>query len=882
MLRRNRQANSPSLSQYYPILENYIQECRASGEVFTEQEKTRFALLQTACSSNDYFYIAFHQVLCLWFADRDFLKDTVAQPGQNDKILDRGMCHMTQFLIAQKAAPVAAKHGKWFTTFPIDFHHLRNYSDAYRTAVNDVAASLILITQHVNAFLSQCVQRRYPPLADEIIRIFRVSSPIVQRLMFTWVRKTMGIRTDNFADAMLQEFQQSQSLNAQLSARINTNMPPTQRELEDATNYTVNQYLRIRTEQEAHLRVTGSLQPLATNVPQPSAQSPIPQSTIQQSPIMGGGQQYPQRTSSGAVQHHAQGMASPGPQSPAPQSPRILQQQLVQAQTQAQGQALRRPSSVASPHSGAGIVPITNRSPMNLASPQVAPMQSPTMRGNQFVVPASANQSHHGSFSVASSHIVPSNGMPSPQSHPQQQHQQFHQGQGQMMPQGSYPPQYRYGPLSTAQQVHLLRQSTGVQPTRPQNTTRRTGRLLYPAEGEPAPAPHLPNPDMTALHMLDRRSPTLKPVDRQEENKGKPADRYYQVVRRYLVGPSVLEARFVDTFEFRLEDADIDNFPKSKSIRPTDPDLREVKHGSLMYRVRCVKLPDKRKEITEEEFVVADTAWPAHITIEGKDADGNPVTVTDLRRKTQFGKDLPVDITKLVTRFFADKKDIPLSLNVALSRPHSKSARYAFAVEEVEVVRHDIISSSILEAKIDFKTTEEGIKRLLSSQTDDDDDIIMDPSELTIGLQDPWLAKMWKVPVKGAHCRHRECFDLDLWLETRPETRREKSVVHYAHDNDGAFISGVDVWKCPLCGEDARPEKLRVDEWMQSVREKLVADGVAEEARAIVVAPDGSWKMKEEKEVAQNNVSAVKEEAKEEEETRKAKESVEVIDLDSD
>lgn len=456
------------------------------------------------------------------------------------------------------------------------------------------------------------------------------------------------------------------------------------------------------------------------------------------------------------------------------------------------------------------------------------------------------------------------------------------------MAQNGYPPQYNYapgGPMSTAQQVQIARQQLNrIHAPRPQNATKRTGALFYHAEGDPPRAPHLPNPDMTALDMLDRRSPTLKPVDRQEENKGKPADRYYQVVRRYIVGPTVLDARYVDAVDFKLDEEDIVKLPKAKQLRPTDPDLREVQHGSLMYRLRCVKLAEKAKKISEDEFVVADTTWPAHITVEGKDADGKLVTVSDFRRKTQFGKDLPVDITKMVTLFFKEEKVNPFSLNVVLNRPEKKGVRHAFAVEEIEIVRHDLVATEVLRQKIDFKTTEDGIKRLLSSSTVDDDDIIMDPSELTIGLQDPWLAKMWKTPVKSTHCRHRECFDLDTWLETRPETRREKSAIHYELDNEGAFISGVDVWKCPLCGEDARPEKLRVDEWMQSVREKLIADGLAEEARAIVVAPDGSWKMKEEKEVAQNraSTSTAKEEAEKAEAEKKAKVVVEVIDLGSD
>ena len=244
--------------------------------MFTQAEETRFNLLRTACHSNDYFYIAFHQILCLWCADREFLKNFVSQPGQNGKVLDLGLRHMNQFLIQQKADPVAAKHGKWFTTFPTEFDHLYRYSDVYKQAIYDLSASLMLITQNINRFLLQCTQRGYPPLADEIIGIFRVPSPIIQRLIFTWVRHHMGIPHDEFAEAMLQGFQQSQNFRARLSARINTNMPPTQRELEDATNYTRSQYMLLRSQQEAKLKANGTYQPLPQSIQlqQPIVQMP--------------------------------------------------------------------------------------------------------------------------------------------------------------------------------------------------------------------------------------------------------------------------------------------------------------------------------------------------------------------------------------------------------------------------------------------------------------------------------------------------------------------------------------------------------------------------------------------------------------------------------
>jgi hypothetical protein len=53
----------------------------------------------------------------------------------------------------------------------------------------------------------------------------------------------------------------------------------------------------------------------------------------------------------------------------------------------------------------------------------------------------------------------------------------------------------------------------------------------------------------------------------------------------------------------------------------------------------------------------------------------------------------------------------------------------------------------------------------------------------------------------------------------------------------------VDVWKCPICGGDARPYTLQVDNFFVDVRAKLADDnnlGV----KAIWISADGSWRPK--------------------------------------
>jgi len=54
----------------------------------------------------------------------------------------------------------------------------------------------------------------------------------------------------------------------------------------------------------------------------------------------------------------------------------------------------------------------------------------------------------------------------------------------------------------------------------------------------------------------------------------------------------------------------------------------------------------------------------------------------------------------------------------------------------------------------------------------------------------------------------------------------------------------IDVWKCPLCGRDARPYSLQIDDFLASVRATL-AEQDNLDVKAIWISADGSWRPKE-------------------------------------
>lgn len=167
------------------------------------------------------------------------------------------------------------------------------------------------------------------------------------------------------------------------------------------------------------------------------------------------------------------------------------------------------------------------------------------------------------------------------------------------------------------------------------------------------------------------------------------------------------------------------------------------------------------------------------------------------------------------------------------SRKHGE-ANYAFAVEVIEVLQHRTITSMVKTQRIPGSETLSNIMSKLSVSLDDDDEIAMVASDLTIDLADPFTAKIFETPVRGVTCLHRECFDLETFLITRNSKPRRPEQPCM-----------VDVWKCPLCGKDARPYSLRVDEFLLSVRTSLAEQGKLD-CKAILVAADGNWKAKPE------------------------------------
>jgi hypothetical protein len=352
-------------------------------------------------------------------------------------------------------------------------------------------------------------------------------------------------------------------------------------------------------------------------------------------------------------------------------------------------------------------------------------------------------------------------------------------------------------------------------------------RPLVPPLGYIHP-PEQPNPDLTALHQAHVRSPNLvhASILRNEKIRSIDNPRYFQSVKGFALKPSVIShTAHVSKFEFTISEQDIPLIAKDKWVSQSPRALRVYEEGTLQYRLRCVRAKQNATTYPISEWAVSDTVWPETVFIRVND------DVMEIRRKSHHAKDLPVDITSYIQMSVPGQGSTNhIKISTPRSSKYNDRNNYFVAVEVIEILeRHQIIDMCHQQC-ITASATLESVKKALAGPATDDDEIMMVVSDLSVSLTDPFTACVFEIPVRGSSCLHHECFDLNPFLETRKAKRIGQPM-------------DIDVWKCPLCGGDARPYVLQIDNYFVDVRTKLANDDNLD-VKAIWISADGSWRPK--------------------------------------
>lgn len=317
-------------------------------------------------------------------------------------------------------------------------------------------------------------------------------------------------------------------------------------------------------------------------------------------------------------------------------------------------------------------------------------------------------------------------------------------------------------------------------------------------------------------------------------------ERHYQYVQYLALGPSAIPPQG-PLYNFNFSVPQEVCALLSRTEYPADGlPVHKFLDKSKRIRLRCVFRPKTAPRFVEDDWVVADTQWPEHIFIQL-----NQCTLT-IRRKQQHAKDQPIEIGHYI-------KAGANALNLWSSDSQGKASKNTvpfIAVEVIETLSHSSIlrlPNLAANAVIPAADTVAIIQRRLAGtfgNDDNDDEIAMVVSDLTVNLADPFSFSIFKVPVRGKDCTHLECFDLETWLNTRPA--KKSCGCGSQLSNCGVCSkepSFVDKWKCPLCSGDARPPSLRIDGFLQQVRETLATQNKLR-TKEIMVSADGSWRPK--------------------------------------
>ncbi|KAL2759089.1 hypothetical protein ACRALDRAFT_1069211 [Sodiomyces alcalophilus JCM 7366] len=364
-----------------------------------------------------------------------------------------------------------------------------------------------------------------------------------------------------------------------------------------------------------------------------------------------------------------------------------------------------------------------------------------------------------------------------------------------------------------------------------------------------------------SLHQVEAHSPrrALRRLSGAGEEK-RGDERYYQSIKRLLVGPVKSKPVLViNELKFDVSDSEL-QATKASVPEATISGRRRVVcgyfDGSLRYRLRICKFRDAngRNAVAESDWVVQPTEWPQYVFITVNDK------AADIRRKTHYGQDQPLELTPLLV---AGKNRVQISITSDMP----EDGAYFMAVELVETLSHGHIMKMVREhGLIAAESTKHVIQNRLRPKDvaaggdSDDDDIAIVDSSLSIDLADPFAARMFTIPARGASCTHLECFDLETWLNTRtgkPIRYHGPNCLCDSCESErklGPEPSLTDKWACPLCGKDARPYSLRIDGFLIEVAATLTAAGKAD-AKKIAVTADGVWEAKEEAPVARGTES---------------------------
>ena len=817
-------AASPSVIPHYQALRQRMQLIASLPDrEGSNVELPRLGLLVDACENSDHFYLVLHQLFCI---EHEARRSNGQVSGLNE-MHGKGLDVVAFLLVSNNKMVDNAV--TWFSLFPLPLVDLITNRPEFASAHAKVLRCLEKLATFWADVRSQCTKRMYPPLVDELIVLFNVESFLFQQIIFRailrdiWSGKpdecfhnTEAVFNKDYKDVM---------------KRLSIGTIPVE-SAKIHQQIIVNEYQVLSRFHRQHTN-TG---PAASMAPprQQHTQSRLdpannhPGNRIMSQSEHNKNSQSPLTLDFQAAQRHSLSAAS-GP------APIAIQTN----QTFNQGSHLNQAQNIASNVFLSPQGSNFTQSPTTLQGSftPVASMNSPGQWNGQqhqrerrtsstAITPLSALSNLHSypqstTPTQQTPHIVPSNMPGDPhvrllQQNPgmQQQSQNRVPSSNISNPRPSAQPEVRRSLSNRASETSLPTPSPRpfmqFSPSLPPHTNATPFISTYP------PLPPHPNPTMSALHQAHLRSPILSYFDLREHPSN--MAKCYRFIKHVLMPPEELSSknRHVN-WDFRVSKEVTDWLARDAPSSHGAPLTRAIVPGSRLCRIRCISLKEKIGMPTQSEWAVADNVWPGStaVVLNG--------IALDIRKKTHHGKDLPIDVTSYI-------KPGQNNLSTAVIGFQKEStARFAIGVEFIQVV-----DEQKLKDEMRLLPANEARQRILDQSKDIDPDIEVIQSQRVIDLTDPFTARIFDVPVRGTNCHHNQCFDRDTFLQTR-------------NAKVPGEPCGPDEFRCPICGQDARPQSLMMDMFFVGVRTALKERGRLD-VKAIILHDSGDWDIREEEE----------------------------------
>lgn len=810
------------------------------------REKPRYNLLWDACTRDDLLYVMLHQLYCLWSVNSELSYAWLGQeiePG----VVDSAFNILVEMLKRNSDLPAA--HLNWFASFPLSFKTVA--SSIPRRRLFEVVSQIKSFLQHFAtgwaAVLASVDERRFPLLVFELQSVLQCPSPALQWVLFTASRRRLGVQ-----DEVAHELYRLFTMDGNSECGQGNDIAETvQMRTMIADKYRVI-VAQARGKSSPHLLCVGGS--LLINSALAPRQGPMHLSQSFAHSLQNNGSATHPAARAQPTARPSASFASPSPHAFAPPAqatfgngsghshaydgrsflPYDADARVVANMNQGNGQARapRAPSGPIPAHMFAATQPVSPNatSPGQPATAFSAPV--PAVQGSSQAAPHPMSTRPAASQGTMATDVTMQRPSIEARHGTQPRFDEAQMRPAQLLaprPQGqrAVPTAWQPGPaqrpgvpraVPSPVSNQGLSQNPIVRPLAPGAGPMQSTRSSAHSQHRTAPLGEfeLPQSDLQCiqhgLHLWSLRSPKRTP--------SKPCiKRFYQFVTHFAVEPSAFPPRKgLRELKFSLSQVELSKTVQTS--RASEASIAPFSSGSLRYRLRLCKQDLAAQQVKPSHWTTCPTFWPQHIFVACNEQHVQP------RRRQHFQHDVPIELSDLVR---LGDNTIQVSLPEVAANMDSSST-YFMGVEVITTLDYEVVRN-LIETNEHISTDEtlREIQRRLKPK--DSDDIIFEDDRLRATVADPFSSRLFKTPVRGVDCKHIECFDLDIWLQTRS----------CKPSHDRAEPSLVDCWRCPICDRDARPVSLRIDDFFADVQRQLVqSDG--DDIKDISIEFDGRWK----------------------------------------